>query len=103
MRKTYAERHQVLCDAADQKLTGFLEIVPTDTGLHTIGRLPPEQSETAIAAAALKRDIVVTPIERFCIAPTGNKGLVLGFSGIKPREIIDGVQVLAEVLEKLAP
>jgi DNA-binding transcriptional MocR family regulator len=30
-----------------------------------------------------------------------NKGLVLGFSGINPREIIDGVQVLAEVLEKL--
>ena len=102
MRKTYAERHQVLCDAADQKLTGLLEIVPTDTGLHTIGRLPPELSETAIAAAALERDIVVTPIERFCIAPTGNKGLVLGFSGIKPREIIEGVQVLAEVLEKLA-
>ena len=103
MRKTYAERHQVLCDAAEQKINGLLEIVPTDTGLHTIGRLPPELSETAVAAAALGRNIVVTPIERFCIAPTGHKGLVLGFSGIKPPEIIDGVQVLAEVLEKLAP
>jgi hypothetical protein len=43
------------------------------------------------------------PIERFCIAPTDHKGLVLGFSGIKPPEIIDGARVLAEALEKLAP
>lgn len=101
MRETYAERHQVLCDAAHQKLSGLLDIVPTDTGLHTIGRLPPGLPETAVATAALKRDIVVTPIERFCITPSDNKGLVLGFSGIKPPEIIAGVQVLAEVLEKL--
>lgn len=101
MRKTYAERHQVLCDAASQRLSGLLDIVPTDTGLHTIGRLPPGISETRVAAAALEKDIVVTPIERFCIAPTETKGLVLGFSGIKPPAIVAGVEILTEVLEKL--
>ena len=55
MRKIYAERHQVSCDAAQQRLTGLLDIVPTATGLHTIGRLPPNISETEVAAAALEK------------------------------------------------
>jgi GntR family transcriptional regulator/MocR family aminotransferase len=101
MRRIYAERHKALCDAAAQKLAGLLDIVPTDTGLHTIGRLAPQFSETEVAAAALERGIVATPIERFCIAPTDVKGLVLGFSGIKPPAIVAGVDILAEVLERL--
>jgi GntR family transcriptional regulator/MocR family aminotransferase len=100
MRKIYAERHQVLCDAANQRLGGMLDIVPTDTGLHTIGRLAPQFSESRVASAALERDIVVTPIERFCIAPSDVKGLVIGFSGIKPAEIISGVNTLGDVLDE---
>ena len=100
MRKIYAERHQVLCDTAEQRLTGLLDIVPTNTGLHTIGRLPPNISETEVAAAALERDIVVTPIERFCITPSDVKGLVLDFSGIKSPAIVAEVDILAEVLER---
>lgn len=101
MRKTYAERHQVLCDAARERLGGLLEIVPTDTGLHTIGLLPERFSETAVAEAAQKESVTVTPIERFSIAPSGRNGLVLGFSGIKPPEIVAGVETLAGVLERL--
>jgi GntR family transcriptional regulator/MocR family aminotransferase len=101
MRKIYAERYQVLYDAAQQHLQGLLDIVPADTGLHTIGLLPPNIQEEDVAAAALKRDIVVTPIERYCIAPTDTKGLVLGFSGIRPAEIAAGVDALAEILNGL--
>jgi GntR family transcriptional regulator/MocR family aminotransferase len=101
MRKIYAERYQVLYDAAQQHLQGLLDIVPANTGLHTIGLLPPNIQEKDVAAAALKRDIVVTPIGRYCIAPTDTKGLVLGFSGIRPAEIAAGVDALAEILNGL--
>jgi GntR family transcriptional regulator/MocR family aminotransferase len=101
MRKIYAERHQVLCDAAKQYLHGLLEIVPTDTGLHTIGLLPRRFSESKVAEAARARGITVAPIERFSIAPTGTNGLVLGFSGIKPPDIVAGVRTLGEVLDRL--
>lgn len=101
MRKIYSERHRVLCEAANADLQGMLEIVPTSTGLHTIGKLPPDVSEQAVAVRAMERSIVVTPIERFCIAPTETKGLVLGFSGIKPSEIVSGVRVLADVLANI--
>lgn len=98
MRKIYAERYQVLFDTAQRHLGGLLDIVPTNTGLHTIGLLPPHIAEEDVAAAALEKNIVVTPISRFCIAPTEVKGLVLGFSGIKPAEIASGVETLADIL-----
>lgn len=101
MRKIYAERHQVLCDAAKEHLSGLLDIVPTDTGLHTIGLLPKDLFENAAAAAAAERGITVTPIERFSIAPTHRNGLVLGFSGIKPPDIVAGVATLASALESV--
>lgn len=80
---------------------GFLDIVPTNTGLHTIGRFSHDYSETAVAEAALKKGLVVTPIERFCINPSDVRGLVLGFSCIQPREIVAGVKTLAEVFKGL--
>ncbi|WP_282605239.1 PLP-dependent aminotransferase family protein [Pelagibius sp. Alg239-R121] len=101
MRKIYAERHQVLCDSAKAHLDGLLEVVPTDTGLHTIGLLPKSILEDSAAAAAREQGITVTPIERFSIAPTHGNGLVLGFSGITPPEIVAGVKTLGRVLEKL--
>lgn len=99
MRKIYAERHQVLCDTAVEHLQGLLEIVPTDTGLHTIGLLPEGIPENAAAAAAEEQGITVTPIERFSIAPVDRNGLVLGFSGIRPLDIVTGVTALATALE----
>src|SRR5690606_28385409 len=33
MRKLYAERHDALLDAARERLSGLLEVVPTGTGL----------------------------------------------------------------------
>jgi GntR family transcriptional regulator/MocR family aminotransferase len=102
MRKIYAERHQVFCDASHRRLAGLLEVVPTGTGLHTIGRLPPELPERLVAKSAAERGITVVPIERFSVAPCDVKGLVLGFSGIPPHEIDAGVDILAEVLEGLS-
>jgi GntR family transcriptional regulator/MocR family aminotransferase len=37
MRRIYAERHEALCRAARRELAGALDIVPSHSGLHTIG------------------------------------------------------------------
>jgi GntR family transcriptional regulator/MocR family aminotransferase len=98
MRRIYEERHAALCDAARHSLAGLLDIVPAESGLHTIGRLPTALSETAIAAAAAARGITVSPIARFSLEPAAVKGLVLGFGGVTPSEIRHGVAALGEVL-----
>ena len=100
MRKIYAERHDVLCAAARRRLGGLIDIVPSHSGLHTIGHLRTGLSELAVAKAAGERQITVSPISRFCMSPVPVRGLVLGFGGICPAEIEAGVAVLGEVLEQ---
>ena len=102
MRKIYAERHDALCDAANRKLDGLLDVVRSDSGLHTIGHLRNDVREADVSRAADARNITASPIARFSIAPAGVNGLVLGFGGVTPQQIRSGVGVLAEVLEQQA-
>jgi GntR family transcriptional regulator/MocR family aminotransferase len=99
MRRIYAERHDVLCEAARQRLAGLFDIVPSQSGLHTIGHLAAGLSERDVSEAAAKRNITASPIRRFSIAPVPVRGLVLGFGGIGPAAIEAGVDVLGQVLE----
>jgi GntR family transcriptional regulator/MocR family aminotransferase len=102
MRRIYAERHEALCHAATRHLRGLLTVVPTASGLHTIGHLLAGVSELDAAVAADESRITVSPIARFSIAPSPARGLVLGFGGVTPSQITAGVRVLATVLERLA-
>ena len=101
MRKLYAERREALLDAASRHLDGMLQVRPTETGFQTDGSLAPEFDEVEVARRAAGRDIVVTPISRFCIVPASQKGLILGFSAIPPAAINTGVQALAKLLEDM--
>lgn len=103
MCKIYAERHDTLINAASQRLHGLLDVMSTETGFHTVGRLAPGFSELAVSQAAGDRGISVSPIGRYCIEPVAMQGLVLGFSTVRSPEIRAGVDVLAQVLEALRP
>ncbi|MCC6469403.1 MAG: PLP-dependent aminotransferase family protein [Alphaproteobacteria bacterium] len=102
MRKLYAEKYQILFDAGRQQLSDWLDIQPTSTGLHTIGLLRGGLVGAEVSAAAAARGLTVAPISRFCITPVDVEGLVLGFSGVSPRQITSGVAALAEVLAECA-
>ncbi len=103
MRKLYAERHDALLEAARAKLTGLLDVVATNTGLHTVGHLPPGFSERDISAGARARHVTVVPFKRFSIEPIGQTGLVLGFSGVGTGDLRKGVDILAETITRAAP
>lgn len=99
MRRIYAERHEALCHAAQRRLAGLLDVVPSHSGLHTIAHLAPGLQEGAVVEAALARDITVSGIGRYALTKMPSRGLVLGFGGVVPKDIEAGVTVLAEVLE----
>jgi GntR family transcriptional regulator/MocR family aminotransferase len=101
MRSVYAERHATLIEAARSQSDGLLDVMPAESGLHTIARLPRHISERAATEAAAARGIVVSPIARFSIVPTGENGLVLGFGAVKPREITEGVAGLTAAIRAL--
>jgi GntR family transcriptional regulator/MocR family aminotransferase len=100
MRKLYAERHHALVEGCQARLAGALDIVASQSGLHTIGWLRSGRLEQATAAAAEQRQVTVSPIARFAIAPVELQGLVLGFGGVSPAQIGAGVDVLAQVLAR---
>lgn len=99
MRHAYLERHQALLTASQRQLRGLLDVVPTDSGLHTVGYLAAPLREAAIAQEADARGVTASPIGRFAITPVDLNGLVLGFGSVPPASIETGVGVLAQVLE----
>lgn len=101
MRKLYQERYQALVDAAQQHLTSDLQVVPTQTGMHTIAFPRDGLDAVAIAQAAARRGVTVAPISRFCLEPIACDGLVLGFSGFTPAEIQAGVIGLRRSIDDL--
>jgi len=103
MRKLYAERCQALFDAAQQRLAAWMDLVPTNTGMHTIAYLKPGFDADLISAAAAKRGVTVTPISRFYLGPAPHQALVLGFSGFTPAKIQQAAHALEEVFLDLAP
>jgi GntR family transcriptional regulator/MocR family aminotransferase len=98
MRKLYAERQQVLQEAARGELAGGLAVKPTETGLHTVALLEVPVDEVDLADRAWKRGVTVVPLTRFAIAPIADRGFALGFSGVRPEDIRAGARVLGEVL-----
>jgi GntR family transcriptional regulator/MocR family aminotransferase len=102
MRRLYAERHDALIEAAQTHLTPWLEIQPTNTGLHTVAYLKRGLNGADVAGACEARHITVAPISSFCIEPPREEGLVLGFSGTPPSKIRAAVVVLADVLKRLS-
>lgn len=102
MRKLYQERYQALEDAAREHLAPDLEVIPTQTGMHTIAYLRDGLDALALTQAAARRGVTVAPISRFCLEPVARDGLVLGFSGFTTAEIKAGVLDLRRSIDDLA-
>jgi len=102
MRRIYRQRYETFRECSQRRLAGLLDVESTDSGLHAVGYLRADLAEGEVAVRAEHRGVTVTPIGRFCVAPVGLNGLVLGFSGIKAARIRAGVETLEAVLEAMA-
>jgi len=104
MREVYAERLSVLIDEARLRLGELVEVSPVQAGLQTVGWMGSGIGAEAAAAAALKRGVVVTPLQRYYSGKGKLRaGLQLGFAALDVREIRRGVRELAIALADLAP
>lgn len=98
MRVLYEERQAVFMEAAQRELGGFLELGAMDTGMHTVGWLPPQMSDVAMARRASTYDIETLPLSDYAMRPLERGGLVLGYAAAKPEHIRRGMKRLAEAL-----
>jgi GntR family transcriptional regulator/MocR family aminotransferase len=99
MREVYAERLSILLEEAGLRLAGLLEISSVEAGLQTAGRLCGGFNAEAAAAAAAKRNVDVTPVDRYSQGRVRPQELQLGFAALDAKEIRRGVRELAIALE----
>jgi len=76
-----------------------IDLRPTASGFHTVGFLPDDADEDRLVAAAREKGIVLAGLGRYCMAPIGRKGLVLGFGGVTPEAIRRGVKLIRSLPE----
>jgi GntR family transcriptional regulator/MocR family aminotransferase len=99
MRRLYAERREILIEAIDQELRGYLTVnQAAAAGLHVTCWLPTGVDDTAVARAASLAGIETEAISVLSLGKSSRSGLVLGYAPFEEREIIAGVRRLAAAL-----
>jgi GntR family transcriptional regulator/MocR family aminotransferase len=102
MRALYAQRQQVLVEAARAIPDNLLTIHPADAGMHVMGWLPDGWDDRNVTAAALEHDVEVTPLSRYCIESVDRAGVVLGYACVNESAIRAAVTHLAAALSEYA-
>jgi GntR family transcriptional regulator/MocR family aminotransferase len=97
----YGNRLTILREAMHGKLAGVVDLPESNAGTHIAAWLRSGLQADAIAAAAAARKIDTAPIRRFVLRAARPEGFLLGFAPYTPRQIRDGVDVLAAVIEQL--
>jgi GntR family transcriptional regulator / MocR family aminotransferase len=95
MRPIYRRRHDTLLGALAHRLP---DLRPTGdaAGLHLVALLPPDVDEQTVVAAAAERGVGVYGIAPYRLTP-GPPGLLFGYAALSERDIIAGVDILADV------
>lgn len=97
LREAIAERYAVLTHALHTHCGMRLDPWPASAGVHIVGWLPSTESETDVVAECARRETVVHALGDYRQTP-GRPGLVLGFGGWTPAQIVSGVKRLARAL-----
>ena len=98
MRQIYAERMEVLCDAANRRLVGVLQVEEAASGMRAIGWLKTGEKDIAVAERARARGLEIMALSQFSQRHSQPGALVLGFAACTPAELRRGVDILASVL-----
>jgi GntR family transcriptional regulator/MocR family aminotransferase len=101
MRAIYQSRRDALVAAVGKHLGGVLTVVNAEAGMHLTARLPPGVDDVEVVRLARARGISAIALSTCYVANRDDPGLVLGFGGIPPADIVRGVQILSAVLAEV--
>ena len=101
MRPVYRRRRDALLAALARRLPE-LEPVGISAGLHLVTWLPPYLDERAVVEAAYADGVGVDGVGPYRIEHRGAGGLIFGFATVNEPAIVEGVDILADVIERSA-
>ena len=101
LRMVCRERRDTLLAVAKRELPDLLEIPHSETGLHTVGWLPHGVDDRQVCTAAFEQGVEAAALSTYHMGPCARGGLLLGYGGLKPQEIEDGMRRLAAATRTL--
>ena len=101
MRLLYAERQQVLLESIASELGDKLSIGMTEAGLHVTGLLRQGVDDRTVSTAAYRLGIEAPALSTYCLGTFERGGLVLGYAGLSPAKIKDGVHILHQAIDSV--
>ncbi|TCC15663.1 PLP-dependent aminotransferase family protein [Kribbella sindirgiensis] len=94
-------RYRTLRDTLVERLAARLpelEPVGISAGLHVMTWLPPDLSEDALRSAALQQGLGVYGLAPYWVSGEGPAGLVFGYGSLSQKEVVEGIELLADVV-----
>nr|MBA3414209.1 PLP-dependent aminotransferase family protein [Chloroflexia bacterium] len=101
MRRHYASKRLALLDALSG-LDGYAHAFGLEAGLHFCIELAPGLDASAVSRALRARGVIVTPLADCYDGPVTRQGLILGYGGLTPDEIVRGGRILVETIREHA-
>ena len=98
MRLLYAERQQALFGALSRHCSPWLEVAPSDAGMHLLAWLPRGVDDVRVARAGAAAGLELSPVSRQALRPIKRGGLMLGYSAFSPATLERGAEQLGCVL-----
>lgn len=102
LRQQYSQRREILTDALSQYFPES-RVEGISAGMHVLADLGPGPVDRLLASAD-SRGIRTYPVSRYCLPDrlpeqyVGRLAVVLGFGGIPPHRIKEGIQLLQEIV-----
>jgi len=103
MRMLYMDRRKTLVNAIRTHMRGLVEVIGDDAGMHLAVLLPPGADDVSVSKRAAENAISAMPLSCCYSKPPTRGGLILGYGGVSPRQIHDGVWKLAASIKQCAP
>ena len=95
MRGVYAPRRQALLDGLGRHGSGWLETIPSTTGLHLSARLRGPVTLDRMADAAVAAGVVVERLDRYALVPGAGEAVGFGYGLDEPEVIADSIRRIA--------
>jgi GntR family transcriptional regulator/MocR family aminotransferase len=99
MRMLYANRQTVLLEALDEHLGDFIDLAPSNAGLHLVGYLPEDVDDQTVADRLSDHGIIALPLSFYSTRPLDRGGLLLGYAPVSEEEIRKKVRLMADILD----
>ncbi|PXV58752.1 transcriptional regulator, GntR family [Dyella jiangningensis] len=98
MRTLYMEKRAAVHDAIRRYIGDRLEVIGTEAGMQLAGYLPPGVDDVAVSRKAATVGVSVRPLTPCYLASPKRAGLILGYGGVSPEQIDEGVRKLSQCL-----